>query len=191
MLMHCGPRCRGMGQFGRQYKLWGFPLFQRQGPGGTITDTGAEAVAITLFNEFCFAINNGQGALRAVHDTLTAPRALVFINLDNVSLWHLFSFRADCFRFVSTQILQRKKNFFLDLSQDNKNNYPGDNRGLTRNPMLHIFWRTHPSEKHFTVLWVLYVFYVLFFENRFRIPKTASRLMELNESPKTSAPRRP
>ena len=146
-----------MCQLGRHYKLWGFPLLQRQGPGGTIAYTGSKAIAITFFNEFCLAVNNGQGALRAVHDTLTAPRALVLINLDNVSLCHLFSFLAEGFCLVSTQILQRKKNFSLDLSQVDENNYPGDNRGLTRNPVLHIFWRTHPSEKHFTVLWDFYV----------------------------------
>jgi len=83
MLMRCGLRCRGMRQFGRHYKRRGFPLFQRQRPGGTIADTGTKAVAITFFYELRLAVDQRQRTLFTVNNTLTATITLLFVYLDN------------------------------------------------------------------------------------------------------------
>jgi hypothetical protein len=73
---------------GRQRKFICFTHFDGQCPGRAAADACTEAVAVTVFDKFGFAVYDSQRAFFTVYNAKTAAVAFFFINFDNLSDSH-------------------------------------------------------------------------------------------------------
>jgi len=67
----------------------GGSLFDGDGVLGAVAYAFAEAVAVGVADEFCFAVDDGEGAFGAGGDALAAAVAFFFVDFDDVSGGHV------------------------------------------------------------------------------------------------------
>jgi len=85
--------CRGLlgGSHRRGIEGRRFPLFDRDGVAGTLTQAGTESVAVHLAHEARLAVNDLDGTFVAGRNAGAAAVALAFVDVHNVSFHGLFS----------------------------------------------------------------------------------------------------